>query len=102
MQHYFAELGAVKLVIPPCDTAPPPIGNFDDNGKAWLCAALAEHNTKGFLYCNIANITSLLEIVWLKGLELYTWLKSVLTRLPEWPEERWHELLPCPENTFTD
>ncbi|WP_420820616.1 transposase domain-containing protein [Serratia microhaemolytica] len=26
------------------------------------------------------------------------WLKSVLTRLPEWPKARLHELLPFPEN----
>ncbi|PHI28247.1 Uncharacterised protein [Budvicia aquatica] len=28
---------------------------------------------------------SLLETAWLNGLEPYVWLKSVLTRLAEWP-----------------
>ncbi|WP_025123952.1 MULTISPECIES: transposase domain-containing protein, partial [unclassified Serratia (in: enterobacteria)] len=45
---------------------------------------------------------SLLETARLNGLEPYTWLKSVLTRLPEWPEDRLHELLPFAENIFTD
>ncbi|PNM27170.1 IS66 family transposase [Yersinia enterocolitica] len=49
-----------------------------------------------------ANIMSLLETARLNGLEPYAWLKSVLTRLPEWPEERLYELLPFAENTFTD
>ncbi|EEP95448.1 ISSfl3 orfC [Yersinia aldovae ATCC 35236] len=45
---------------------------------------------------------SLLETARLYGLEPYAWLKSVLTRLPEWPEDRLHELLPSAANTFTD
>lgn len=49
-----------------------------------------------------ARIMSLLETARLNGLEPYGWLKSVLSRLPEWPEERLHELLPFAENTFTD
>lgn len=49
-----------------------------------------------------AQIMSLLETARLNGLEPYAWLKSVLTRLPEWPEDRLHELLPFAENTFTD
>ncbi len=49
-----------------------------------------------------AKIMSLLETARLNGLEPYAWLKSVLTRLPEWPEDRLHELLPFAENTFTD
>lgn len=49
-----------------------------------------------------AKIMSLLETARLNGLEPSAWLTSVLTRLPEWPEDRLHELLPFPENTFTD
>ncbi|WP_081893153.1 MULTISPECIES: transposase domain-containing protein [unclassified Serratia (in: enterobacteria)] len=45
---------------------------------------------------------SLLETAWLNGLEPYTWLKLVLTRWPEWPEERLRERPPFLENTFTD
>jgi transposase len=49
-----------------------------------------------------SHIMSLLETARLNGLEPSAWLKSVLTRLPEWPETRLHELLPFAENTFTD
>ncbi|EGI24653.1 ISSfl3 OrfC [Escherichia coli TA206] len=35
------------------------------------------------------------------GLESHAWLTDVLTRLPEWPEERLAELLPLEGFTFT-
>ncbi len=41
-----------------------------------------------------AQIMSLLETAKRNGLEPNTWLTDVLTRLPEWSEERLAELLP--------
>ncbi|WP_265094706.1 transposase domain-containing protein [Enterobacter asburiae] len=43
---------------------------------------------------------SLLETAKMNGLEPHAWLTDVLTRLPEWPEERPHELLPFPAYRF--
>lgn len=47
-----------------------------------------------------AQIMSLLETAKMNGLEPHAWLTDVLTRLPEWPEERPHELLPFPAYRF--
>lgn len=49
-----------------------------------------------------AKIMGLLETARLNGLEPYDWLKSVLTRLPEQPKDRLHELLPFAENHFSE
>lgn len=48
-----------------------------------------------------AQIMSLLETAKMNGLEPHAWLTDVLTRLPSWPEERLHELLPLPGYHFT-
>ncbi|ENN8379040.1 transposase domain-containing protein [Providencia rettgeri] len=45
---------------------------------------------------------NLLKTARLNGLEPYHWLKSVLTRLPEQPKERLHELLLFAENHFSE
>ncbi|EBD6545285.1 transposase domain-containing protein [Salmonella enterica] len=48
-----------------------------------------------------AQIMSLLETAKMNGLEPHAWLTDVLSRLPFWPEERWHELLPLNDFTFS-
>ena len=48
-----------------------------------------------------AQIMSLLETAKRNGLEPHAWLTDVLTRLPEWPEERLAELLPLEGFTFS-
>jgi len=45
---------------------------------------------------------SLLETAKMNGLEPHVWLTDVLTRLPSWPEEQLHELLPFPAYHFTN
>lgn len=47
-----------------------------------------------------AQIMSLPETAKMNGLEPHAWLTDVLTRLPSWPEERLHELLPFPSYCF--
>ena len=44
---------------------------------------------------------SLLETAKMNGLEPHAWLTHVLSRLPSWPEERLHELLPLNGFTFS-
>lgn len=44
---------------------------------------------------------SLLETAKMNGLEPHAWLTDVLSRLPSWPEERLHELLPLNGFTFS-
>ncbi|MBA1066512.1 transposase domain-containing protein, partial [Escherichia coli] len=44
---------------------------------------------------------SLLETAKRNGLEPHAWLTDVLTRLPEWPEDRLAELLPLEGFTFS-
>ncbi len=48
-----------------------------------------------------AQIMSLLETAKRNGLEPHAWLTDVLTRLPEWPEDRLAELLPLEGFTFS-
>lgn len=43
---------------------------------------------------------SLLETAKMNGLKPHAWLTDVLSRLPSWPEERLHELLPLNGFTF--
>lgn len=45
---------------------------------------------------------SLLETARLNGVEPYGWLKQVLERLPEWSQERLHELLPFAKNPLNN
>lgn len=89
----FLEDGALPLDNNRCERAIRPVVMGRSN---WLFAGSLAAGQRA------AKIMSLLETARLNGLEPYTWLKSVLTRLPEWPEERLHELLPFPENTFPD
>lgn len=56
----------------------------------WLFAGSLAAETRA------AQIMSLLETAKMNGLEPHTWLTDVLMRLPSWPEERLHELLPYP------
>ncbi len=44
---------------------------------------------------------SLLKTAKRNGLEPHAWLMDILTRLPEWPEERLAELLPLEGFTFS-
>ncbi|EAY4774889.1 IS66 family transposase, partial [Salmonella enterica] len=60
----------------------------------WLFAGSLAAGTRA------AQIMSLLETAKMNGLEPHAWLTDVLTRLPSWPEERLHELLPFPEYRF--
>ncbi|SRQ28883.1 putative IS orf, fragment [Shigella flexneri] len=63
--------------------------------KAWLFAGSLMAGNRA------AQIMSLLETAKRNGLEPHAWLTDVLTRLPEWPEERLAELLPLEGFTFT-
>lgn len=49
-----------------------------------------------------AAVMSLLETARLNGVEPYGWLKQVLERLPEWSQERLHELLPFAKNPLNN
>lgn len=89
----FLEDGGLPLDNNRCERAIRPVVMGRSN---WLFAGSLAAGQRA------AKIMSLLETARLNGLEPYAWLKSVLTRLPEWPEERLRELLPFPENTFTD
>lgn len=62
--------------------------------KAWLFAGSLMAGNRA------AQIMSLLETAKRNGLESHAWLTDVLTRLPEWPEERLAELLPLEGFTF--
>ena len=63
--------------------------------KAWLFAGSLMAGNRA------AQIMSLLETAKRNGLEPHSWLTDVLTRLPEWPEERLAELLPLEGFTFS-
>ncbi len=56
--------------------------------KSWLFAGSQMAGERA------AQIMSLLETAKRNGLEPHAWLTDVLTRLPEWPEDRLAELLP--------
>lgn len=49
-----------------------------------------------------AQIMGLLETAKMNGLEPHAWLTDVLKRLPSWPEERLHELLPFASYRFAE
>ncbi|GAB0682646.1 ISSfl3 OrfC [Escherichia coli TA008] len=63
--------------------------------KAWLFAGSLMAGKRA------AQIMSLLETAKRNGLEPHAWLTDVLTRLPEWPEDRLAELLPLEGFTFS-
>uniref|UniRef100_UPI001FCE7C1A transposase domain-containing protein n=1 Tax=Escherichia coli TaxID=562 RepID=UPI001FCE7C1A len=63
--------------------------------KAWLFAGSLMAGNRA------AQIMSLLETAKRNGLEPHAWLTDVLTRLPEWPEDRLEELLPLEGFTFS-
>lgn len=63
--------------------------------KSWLFAGSQAAGTRA------AQIMSLLETAKMNGLEPHAWLTDVLSRLPSWPEERQHELLPLNGFTFS-
>lgn len=62
--------------------------------KSWLFAGSAVAGERA------TKIMGLLETAKMNGLEPHAWLTDVLRRLPSWPEERLHELLPLPEYRF--
>ncbi len=62
--------------------------------KNWLFAGSLHAGQR------MANILSLLDTAQLNGLEPYTWLRDMLTRLPSWPNRRLNKLLPYASNTF--
>lgn len=64
--------------------------------KTWLLAGSLQAG-----HCAVV-IMSLLETARLNGVEPYGWLKSVLERLPESPEERLHELFPFEKNPLNN
>lgn len=91
----FLDDGGLPLYNNRCERAIRPVVMGRSN---WLFAGSLAAGQRS------AKIMSLLETARLNGLKPYTykWLKSVLTRLPEWPEERLRELLPFQENALTD
>ncbi len=88
----FLEDGAVPLDNNICERAIRPVVM---GRKAWLFAGSLMAGNRA------AQIMSLLETAKRNGLEPHAWLTDVLTRLPEWPEERLAELLPLEGFTFS-
>lgn len=87
----FLDDGSLPLDNNRCERAIRPVVMGRSN---WLFAGSLAAGTRA------AQIMSLLETAKMNGLEPHTWLTDVLTRLPSWPEERLHELLPFPEYRF--
>ncbi|WP_247173471.1 transposase domain-containing protein, partial [Escherichia coli] len=88
-EHYD---GAVPLDNNICERAIRPVVM---GRKAWLFAGSLMAGNRA------AQIMSLLETAKRNGLEPHAWLTDVLTRLPEWPEDRLAELLPLEGFTFS-
>ncbi|EKG4842724.1 IS66 family transposase [Escherichia coli] len=84
--------GAVPLGNNICERAIRPVVM---GRKAWLFAGSLMAGNRA------AQIMSLLETAKRNGLEPHAWLTDVLTRLPEWPEDRLEELLPLEGFTFS-
>ncbi|EMG8596567.1 IS66 family transposase, partial [Escherichia coli] len=84
--------GAVPLDNNICERAIRPVVM---GRKAWLFAGSLMAGNRA------AQIMSLLETAKRNGLEPHAWLTDVLTRLPEWPEDRLEELLPLEGFTFS-
>ncbi|EBF7355930.1 IS66 family transposase [Salmonella enterica] len=87
----FLDDGTLPLDNNRCERAIRPVVMGRSN---WLFAGSLAAGTRA------AQIMSLLETAKMNGLEPHTWLTDVLTRLPSWPEERLHELLPYPAYRF--
>ncbi|EBW2622013.1 IS66 family transposase [Salmonella enterica subsp. enterica serovar Muenchen] len=87
----FLDDGSLPLDNNRCERAIRPVVMGRSN---WLFAGSLAAGTRA------AQIMSLLETAKMNGLEPHAWLTDVLTRLPSWPEERLHELLPFPEYRF--
>lgn len=64
--------------------------------KSWLFAGSQEAAST-----RAAQIMSLLETAKMNSLEPHAWMTDILLRLPSWPEERLHELLPLNGFTFS-
>ncbi|WP_273949288.1 IS66 family transposase [Escherichia coli] len=88
----FLSDGAVPLDNNICERAIRPVVM---GRKAWLFAGSLMAGNRA------AQIMSLLETAKRNGLEPHAWLTDVLTRLPEWPEDRLAELLPLEGFTFS-
>ncbi|HHA1936398.1 IS66 family transposase [Enterobacter ludwigii] len=87
----FLDDGSLPLDNNRCERAIRPVVMGRSN---WLFAGSVAAGTRA------AQIMSLLETAKMNGLEPHAWLADVLTRLPSWPEERLHELLPLNGFTF--
>lgn len=88
----FLDDGSVPLDNNICERAIRPVTL---GRKAWLFAGSLMAGNRA------AQIMSLLETAKRNGLEPHAWLTDVLTRLPEWPEERLAELLALEGFTFS-
>lgn len=62
--------------------------------KSWLFTGSQAAGTRA------AQIMSLLETAKMNGMEPHAWLTDVLSRLPSWPEDLLHKLLPFPAYCF--
>lgn len=87
----FLDDGSLPLDNNRCERAIRPVVMGRSN---WLFAGSLAAGARA------AQIMSLLETAKMNGLEPHAWLTDVLTRLPSWPEERLHELLPFPAYSF--
>ena len=87
----FLDDGSLPLDNNRCERAIRPVVM---GGSNWLFAGSLAAGSRA------AQIMSLLETAKMNGLEPHAWLTDVLTRLPSWPEERLHELLPFPAYCF--
>lgn len=81
----FLDDGSLPLDNNRCERAIRPVVMGRSN---WLFAGSLAAGARA------AQIMSLLETAKMNGLEPHAWLSDVLTRLPSWPEEQLHELLP--------
>ncbi|EAU6351828.1 IS66 family transposase [Salmonella enterica] len=87
----FLDDGSLPLDNNRCERAIRPVVMGRSN---WLFAGSLAAGARA------AQIMSLLETAKMNGLEPHAWLTDVLTRLPSWPEDRLHELLPFPAYRF--
>ncbi|MGK0747372.1 transposase domain-containing protein, partial [Yokenella regensburgei] len=91
----FAEDGALPLDNNRCERAIRQVVMVMGR-NTWLFAGSLQAGHRA------AAVMSLLETARLNGVEPYGWLKSLLERLPEWPQERLDELLPFAKNSLID
>ncbi|EFJ1801852.1 IS66 family transposase [Escherichia coli] len=89
----FVDDGALPLDNNRCERA---IRQVVMGRNTWLFAGSLQAGHRA------AAVMSLLETARLNGMEPYGWLKQVLERLPVWPQERQHELLPFAKNPLNN